>query len=76
MTEKKFEVSKDSFETSVKSLDELEDSAIWRSIAEEYFNENPDEIQKQIECLKVKLEELGKLFVSSSCSRPITDSEF
>ena len=65
MTENKFEVVKDAFGTSAKSLDDLEDSTTWRNIAKEYFNENPEELKNKIECLRIKLQELGIHVINS-----------
>ena len=58
MTEKKFAVTKDPFETSPKTLDDIEDESIWRAIAQDYFNETPEEIKTKIEILKQKILEL------------------
>ena len=58
MTDKKFAVTKDPFETSPKTLDDLEDEALWRSIAQEYFKESPEEIKDKIAVLKQKILEL------------------
>ena len=60
MSEKKFVVTKDTFSTSVKTLDNLENDTIWREIAKDYFNEIPEQITEKLEELRAKILELGK----------------
>ena len=60
MPDKRFEVEKDSVKSSPKGIEEVtEDIHQWRSLAKEYFNEDPDEVSKKIEALKQKVLESG-----------------
>ena len=57
-SEKKFPVTKDPFHTSPKTLENLEDESIWRTIAQDYFNESAEEINSKVQILKEKILEL------------------
>ena len=57
-SEKKFPVTKDQFHTSPKTLENLEDESIWRTIAQDYFNESAEEINSKVQILKDKILEL------------------
>ena len=60
MSEKLFKVEIDPFTSSTKQIENISEDQIevWRQIAREYFNEDPDEVNEKVQELQQKILEL------------------